>query len=398
MKGNMVMNLLHVCIFFRNPMFSGLINNQFSHGIDLRVLYYETRKIGLKCFKESYVDSLPSNVWYLPSPVLRMQRLKIVYKKALDTYGDFTRYDLIHAHTLCQDGYLAKRINKEFGIPYVLTVRNCDFARGNLWGLAYRKKLYLEILDNASKVSFLSVSAQRLLESLIKDKEKIEQLRKKSYIIPNGIDDYWHQNKLTKAKEKPEGHIRFLTVGRIEKNKNQVFVAKALKKFEDKHKTQIKYTVVGKKTDKEYAAQLDVFDFVEYKEFCDKQELIRLYQNSDIYILMSHSESFGLSYVEAMTQGLPLVYTKGQGFDGQFQEGEVGFSANDDDEDDVVDAVDRIMERFKEISEKCIAESTTFSWENSERKYYDMYMETLEKSEFVRSDSRGRCGNNHETK
>lgn len=38
----------------------------------------------------------------------------------------------------------------------------------------------------------------------------------------------------------------------------------------------------------------------------------------------SHKETFGLVYAEAMSQGLPIIYTKNQGFDGQFPDGYVG--------------------------------------------------------------------------
>ena len=61
------------------------------------------------------------------------------------------------------------------------------------------------------------------------------------------------------------------------------------------------------------------------KEF-DKEELIKLYRDSHIFTMPSITESFGLVYAEAMTQALPVVYTKGQGFDGQFPDGEVGYS------------------------------------------------------------------------
>ena len=41
--------------------------------------------------------------------------------------------------------------------------------------------------------------------------------------------------------------------------------------------------------------------------------------------MTSLGESFGLTYAEAMSQGVPVIYSKGQGFDGQFKEGVVGY-------------------------------------------------------------------------
>ena len=44
--------------------------------------------------------------------------------------------------------------------------------------------------------------------------------------------------------------------------------------------------------------------------------------------MLSIMETFGLVYAEAMSQGLPIIYTKGQGFDEQFDEGKVGYHAD----------------------------------------------------------------------
>ena len=40
----------------------------------------------------------------------------------------------------------------------------------------------------------------------------------------------------------------------------------------------------------------------------------------------SITETFGLVYGEALSQGLLIIYTKGQGFDGQIKEKLAGYS------------------------------------------------------------------------
>ena len=44
----------------------------------------------------------------------------------------------------------------------------------------------------------------------------------------------------------------------------------------------------------------------------------------------SRYETFGLVYGEAMSQGLPIIYSKGQGVDGYFKEGTVGYGVVSD--------------------------------------------------------------------
>ena len=42
--------------------------------------------------------------------------------------------------------------------------------------------------------------------------------------------------------------------------------------------------------------------------------------NSDVFAMVSHHETFGLVYIEALSQGLPVLFTQGQGIDGTFSE------------------------------------------------------------------------------
>ena len=212
------MRLLHICIFYRNPMFSWLINCQINQGIDLRVLYYQTRKMNYKKVESEYVDSLPSDVWYLPTPMLRMKRLDIVYRKAKRLYGDFSTFDLMHAHTLCQDGYLAWKVHNEFGLPYIVTIRNCDFTKGNHWEIKHRREIYKAILKKAEHITFLSNTAHETLYKLLDDDALSSEINNKSSVIPNGIDEFWHSNVYDKDRMIPKEQITFLTVGRIETN------------------------------------------------------------------------------------------------------------------------------------------------------------------------------------
>jgi glycosyltransferase involved in cell wall biosynthesis len=68
-------------------------------------------------------------------------------------------------------------------------------------------------------------------------------------------------------------------------------------------------------------------------------ELIDIYRANDIFVMPSFTESFGLVYAEAISQGLPVVYSIGQGFDRQFPEGEVGYHADPNSAQSVADAI-----------------------------------------------------------
>ena len=39
---------------------------------------------------------------------------------------DLEKYDIIHAHSLFSNGYIAYKLNQEYNIPYIVAVRNTD--------------------------------------------------------------------------------------------------------------------------------------------------------------------------------------------------------------------------------------------------------------------------------
>ena len=113
----------------------------------------------------------------------------------------------------------------------------------------------------------------------------------------------------------------------------------------------------------------------------DKEPLLLEFRDSDIYIMPSHTETFGLVYAEAMTQGLPLIYTKGQGFDKQFEDGTVGFPVNSHSIEEIKNAILRVANNYNRVTESSIYLCERFKWSSvatSLTKVYSMALNTFE--------------------
>src|SRR5690606_2930407 len=54
-----------------------------------------------------------------------------------------------------------------------------------------------------------------------------------------------------------------------------------------------------------------IFDLFKLKEH---------FSEADVFVMPSRNETFGLVYVEAMLQGLPILYTSNEGIDGFYKE------------------------------------------------------------------------------
>ena len=85
------------------------------------------------------------------------------------------------------------------------------------------------------------------------------------------------------------------------------------------------------------------------------------------------NETFGLVYAEAMSQGLPIIYTKGQGFDKQFTEGIVGYHAECFNKENAVKAIMKTIENYECISNSCIKNVQKFDWDKIVKVYESIY-------------------------
>lgn len=289
---------------------------------------------------------------------------------------DVSEYDLMHSHSLFSNGYIAYMLYKKYGIPYVTAVRSTDINFFFKY-FVFLRKMGVEILKNARKVVFISPSyKENGLVPYVKDYHNSE-IFKKSIVIPNGVDDFWIDNLyLDKCDKSETGEIRVLCVARISKRKNIPALVEACKKITDKG-YRVKLTVIGKIEDNTELEKILKCDFVEYVSPCNKEMLIKYYRENDIFALLSHSETFGLVYLEAMSQGLPVIYTRGQGFDGQLPEDMVGYASSDRNIAEISEKILMAYKNREKLSKNCVANVQEFNWDNIVKKYCEIYNEII---------------------
>jgi glycosyltransferase involved in cell wall biosynthesis len=284
---------------------------------------------------------------------------------------DIKKFDILHAHSLFSNGYIAMKIKEKYGIPYIVAVRDTD-VNTFFKKLIYLRSLGNKILLEAENIVFLSKPYR---DHLIKRYVKVENqdiILKKSYVIPNGIDKFWLENKGFSKTLRNKNEIKLLYVGSICKRKNILTTIKAIDILKQKG-YNIRFTIVGKVVDGAIYNEIQKFDFVKYLPPKQKDELLTIYKENDIYVMPSITETFGLVYPEAMSQGLPVIYSRGQGFDGQFEDGEVGFAVNCFDSNEIAERIIDINENYNKISNCCIRLVDKFDWVNISKKYKTLY-------------------------
>lgn len=298
------------------------------------------------------------------------KKIRKCYRALSKSHGLLESIDFIHAHTLFSDGGVAYEIWKNYNIPYCLSVRNTDI------NVFYHFKPYLKpyaekILVNSKFVVCLSVPYKNYLLNNIHCKEIRSLVEEKIKIIPNGIDDFWFSNQPECKKESLGKRLTIATVGQISKLKNQTIVVKACEMLRSKG-YDVTYHVIGDIVDKEYAKGLNGKDYIILHGAKSKEWICHFYDVCDVMVLPSIHETFGLVYAEALSRGVPVIYTKGQGFDGQFPDGLVGYGVDADDSLELANKIITVKNELPRLSQNALDSCTKFQMSKVVANFYDL--------------------------
>lgn len=282
--------------------------------------------------------------------------------------------DLCHAATLLSDGGQAYMIYRKYHIPYIVAVRNTDIngfldRAPNTW-LAAR-----EILSNAEKIVFISKALMDIFCNHKRIKSILPDIKNRMVLIPNGIDDYFldHVNSDIRVCQ---GH-KVLYVGNFSHNKNVLRLCEAVWQLsKEKEFVDIKLTLVGGGgRDADENVPLWIENHKEIVDFAgpiyEKDKLCDYYRSHSVFAMPSIHETFGLVYIEALSQNIPVVYTKGQGIDGLFPSA-IGEAVDPLSVDAIKSALRVILTTNDKYSNKEI-DFEKFRWSKIANNYIDIY-------------------------
>jgi len=369
------MKILHVnCNYMHNKLHQTMLEHFEDENIEHSVFCPISNK--------SKITITPNDYVVAPKCFQKWNRYFFYYKqaniiKAINKNFVVRDYDCIHAYTLFTDGNVAYEMFKKYGTPYCVAIRSTDV---NLFlkRIKYLRSRGVKILKNASAVFFLSETYRQYVLDTYVPAEIQEEIKEKSYVVPNGIDDFWLDNRnverdINEIKQRlSEKKLNVAYVGIINKNKNLKTLVSALEIL-SKEGWDIELRVAGGIQDNKVFEEAQNFKGLHYLGKLGQQDLKKCYSDSDVFILPSHTETFGLVYAEAMSQGLPVVYSRGQGFDGQFEDGLVGYAVDSYDEMQIVDAIKKIVINYENISRNCTKYVEKFDWSKIAKTYSTIY-------------------------
>lgn len=368
------MRILHLCNDYAGSKVHCQLFTKFDD-LNIKQTVYcpvrEKKLLGINRFDSSNTDFVYSyciKSWY---KYVYHYKAHVLYRD-LNKHIDIKEFDLINATTMFSDGGLAYKAFKDYGIPYTVTVRNGDI-NDFIGIMRHTYSTGRKIALNASKIFFISPGTKVLFEQTSFAKPILDRIKLKMVVQPNGIDEYWLNNI---TDQRHTGHD-ILYIGDFSSNKNVVRVGEAVarlresSKFNDARLIIVGGEVHGGGRNNDGKTQKMINENPEYikalGKIYDKNKLRDIMAQSAIFAMPSIHETFGLVYIEALSQNLPVVYTKHQGIDGIF-DGTVGVRVNPLSANEIYNAIVDILEKPEQYNNKNI-NFDEFNWKNIANRY-----------------------------
>lgn len=216
--------------------------------------------------------------------------------------------DIVHIHgyhgiSSLEIIYLIRKLDENIPIvfsPYLDTFRS-TYAGKYLWNIFnhFGKKSF----EKSTKIVSCSNYEKFNLERLNVYPQKIS-------VIPLGID----KNEIFHGKYVKKGPFKLIYSGFLVKRKGVHFILESLYSLiYELGFTDVVLVIVGDGPEKKnllnLSKKLKLDKYVIWKSFLDRKEFINEIAKSDLFMLLSESEAYGITIAETLSLGTPCIVT-----------------------------------------------------------------------------------------
>jgi glycosyltransferase involved in cell wall biosynthesis len=295
------------------------------------------------------------------------------YSVVAETIARDSDFDLIHAHDWLAypAGIAAKRIS---GKPLVVHVHATDFDRS---GGSVNPKVYA-IEREGMEMADMVITVSNLTRNIVIEKYGIDP--SKVVTVYNAVEPVSLDQKEALKKGVDDKIVTFL--GRITMQKGPEYFLEAAHKVLQRM-SNVRFVMAGSgdmmNAMVRRAAELKITDRFHFTGFLKGDDVFHMFKMSDVYVMPSVSEPFGISPLEAMQSDVPVIISRQSGVS------EILTHAIKVDFWDVhamADAIYAILKypalskMFKQYGR---TEVDSLQWKSSAKNVRDVYYETLKR-------------------
>jgi len=253
----------------------------------------------------------------------------LAYAKACKLCQQY-EYDFINTHFAVPTGPLGMWISNKFKIPNLVSIHGGDIydpsKKNSPHRKWYLKKTVEKVLNDSTCIIAQSSNTR---ENAL----KYYDIKKNVNIIPLAHQPFEFSQVKREDIGLDEELFYTISVGRLVKRKGFDFLIKSIAQTPG----NVHALIIGEGPEKQnlesLARQLNIQDRIHFLGSVSEEEKFQYLQNSDIYVLSSVHEGFGIVLQEAMQVGLPIVSTNYGGQVDFVKEGQNGYLVSHGDPD-----------------------------------------------------------------
>ena len=292
-------------------------------------------------------------------------------------YADFCsllakrlKVDLIHGHDwMTFPAALGAMVQSER--PLVAHVHATEFDRSGIHGNRYVEDLERHTFHRASAV----VTVSNYTRSIITNRYGASP--NKVFVVHNAVE----VEEQTEPARRPFEDKMVTFLGRITFQKGPDYFVRAARKVIDQNRN-VRFVMVG--TGDMYprmielAADLGIGKYFHYTGFLNREQIKKIYGMSDLYVIPSVSEPFGLTALEAMSQGVPVIVSRQSGVSEVIENAiKLDFWDVDAIAKSILDVIGN-DELHTQLKSGGLEEVRRISWANSAERLEEVYRGVLE--------------------
>ncbi|MEM4554772.1 MAG: glycosyltransferase family 4 protein [Candidatus Anstonellaceae archaeon] len=278
------------------------------------------------------------------------------------------KYQLLHSHDW-MTASAAYALRSMLRVPWVHTFHSTEFDRTS-WPWEYIVGIERKAACSADLIIAVSKRTKEQVMRLGAQESKIR-------VVYNGVD--FERFSCAAPPPKKERKV-VLFLGRLTEQKGPVqFLHAAAKVLQKKPDTL--FLVAGKGELLplliNISIQLGISQNVRFLGYIPQEEQARIYKMADVYVMPSTSEPFGITALEAMSSGTPVIISKTSGV------AELVKSAIKVDFWDINAMAEKIIALLSyqplssTLSQLCTKEVLRYSWERTASQTLEVYKEAI---------------------
>ena len=204
-----------------------------------------------------------------------------------------------------------KKLNQKI----VVTFQGTDIQIDESINYGYRlNKKYNNYFLNTLKNIDLFLNISKTIEE---DLKKVGINDKRIIFLPNTVDTKKIKDIYNLNKDTPDKQLKLITVARYAEKKKGYDLVPILAQKLLENNINFRWTIIGQNTHKllennfvkKNKNLFNIFENInnDVEKYFPHSSIINKYISSDIYVNLARIESFGITFIEAMASGLPVI-------------------------------------------------------------------------------------------